>query len=84
MKIRLIKKYKEIPPQPGETYKTKFATGDMFTVKRVVRDTVYGIYVGREHLGECPLYTERLILPKSDELVSEQYECPHCHKTIDI
>lgn len=50
-----------------KVYKTKFATGDEFLIKEVVlkankKDIDYfkGYYVGKEHIGICPLNFDRL------------------------
>ncbi len=51
----------------NKTYRTKLATGDLFTVTKINKDRIMGIWVGLEHLGECPLYIDRLIDPDFKE-----------------
>lgn len=50
-----------LPLEIGKTYKTKFATGQLFTVIRISKDTCWGFYVASPALGLCPLNSERLI-----------------------
>lgn len=58
----------------GKTYKTKFQTGELFTLTKDpykrkdgliigIENTALGIYENSQELGVCPLSTERLILP---------------------
>lgn len=56
-----VSTYVELPLEAGKTYKTKFATGERFTVTRIERKTAYGIYENHKHLGECPLSVDRII-----------------------
>lgn len=67
--ITRIKIFKDLPIEEGKTYKTRFATGDLFFVQKVVitKSIVIrfdGLYVGKEHIGVCPLGADRLIPEK--------------------
>lgn len=80
--------FKELPFIEGETYKTRFQTGEMFTVEKIVFSKqkfktheiiqFWGYYVGRE--GLYPLGGDRLIARK--EQVSNQQTYPHCHSYV--
>jgi hypothetical protein len=74
-----------IPFELGQTYNTKFATGDTFTITRMDKNkyneviSVWGIYERRPHLGECPISVDRLI--QQMEFTGIEFEitvCPHC------
>lgn len=60
------------PFQVNETYQTKWATGEKFTIKEIKlkfdkdlkKEVPYyflGIIEGKEYLGNCPLNVDRLI-----------------------
>lgn len=56
--------------QVGETYATKLATQESFTIERielnVKKDKIirfWGVYPSRPHLLNCPISPERLISP---------------------
>jgi hypothetical protein len=71
----LGKEKKEIrykPFQINKTYQTKWVTNQKFTIKEIKykydkdlkKETPYyfnGVFVGKEHLGNCPLNIDRLI-----------------------
>jgi hypothetical protein len=74
-----------IPFEVGQSYKTKFATGDTFTITRLDKNkydevlAIWGIYDRSPHLGECPIGVDRLIQPM--EFTGVEFEvtvCPHC------
>ena len=99
MKLKHVKKFKELPPVVGVTYDTKFSDGCKFTVTEVVwkKNTkqtevadvhqVKGLYSNRmEFEGKpfiCPLHIERLILHKSEVGVEDHFECPKCSTRIE-
>mgnify|MGYP001587432737 CR=1 FL=1 len=64
----LLPHHTELSYEEGKTYKTKFATGELFHVTKIVRNhkneiiRFIGIYDKCKHLGECPLNPDRLIL----------------------
>ena len=89
MKIKKIKKFKELPPEAGVTYQTKIAAAWKFTITAIdpkVKNVVYGIYSGTaEDTGTvCPISVDRLVLLHSDEVIEEYWACPHCDKKIDV
>jgi hypothetical protein len=74
--------------EEGKTYKTKFQTGELFRVERIVRRQmynkiimVYGIYLSHAHIGLCPLDPERLI-PESRIENIEVLICECCGKDL--
>lgn len=63
-----------------KTYKTRFATGELFTVTEInrvkVKDvekivSIYGFYEKSPHLERCPINIDRLII---DEKEHNQYD----------
>ena len=85
--MKTIKTYIDLPLEEGKTYKTKFQTGDTFTVVKIFKDKktseiyrVEGIYENAKHLGICPLDVNR-ILPDKVEGPSETV-CEHCNNKI--
>jgi len=65
----------DLPLEVGKVYRTKFQTGDLFLVTKIMtrkfmkEDVQYqaeGLYMGKEHIGTCPLPVERLIHDKID------------------
>lgn len=75
----------DIPFEVGETYTTKFATGEKFSITRLIKNKdgevimAYGIYEKHSHLGECPLSIDRLIQRK--EFTGVEFhvtQCPKC------
>jgi hypothetical protein len=85
---KTIKKIIELPFEEGKTYKTKFATGERFLVKKIIWGkikvegktvdkifTFEGIYEKHPHLGVCPLSADRLC---PDTIEGEEYDI--CHK----
>ena len=70
--LKKVKIFKDLPIEEGKTYKTRFATGDMFLVKKVIKNPnkslkpeqiirVDGIYWNAKEIGICPLAADRLI-----------------------
>lgn len=59
----------------------------MFTVTKITVDkngkqtNIEGLYVGKEHIGVCPI-TGRLIADKN--VIGEQEICDHCSHPIDV
>ncbi len=81
--FKLMKKiYKEEIEEPfvvGKTYITKMQTGEKFTITKIGKTQVYGIYENHPNLGECPLKSERLIQHKYFTGVeTEVIVCPNC------
>lgn len=85
--------FRDLPLEEGKTYRTKFQTGDLFKVVKIKTVSfksgeysttrvvgIEGLYVGKEHIGLCPLAEERLIHDK--EKIGEVDTCPHCNKDI--
>lgn len=71
-----------------KTYKTKFQTGERFTIKKIITRPflnttkiigLEGIYEKAPHLGNCPLDVERLIPEKEMIYVDVEY-CDGCGK----
>lgn len=85
--IKIITIYKELPAEEGKTYKTRFQTGENFTLIKIVKrpgsDIVLwyeGIYEKYPHLGLCPIGPDRLIL---DSVADGELEiCGNCGKPI--
>lgn len=83
--------YKELPPEEGKVYATKFQTGEKFKVEKVIKKVINniekiirvdGYYVGREHIGLCPLPHERLNCGQvADETITVCSECGAKHET---
>jgi hypothetical protein len=74
-----------IPFEEGQTYQTKFATGENFTITRLVKNkydeviAIWGIYERCPHLGVCPIGIDRLIQPMQfTGLEFEVTVCPKC------
>ena len=75
----------DLPFEEGKTYTTKFATGEKFTISKIIYrkkskedhpDVIYqflGIYERSPNLGNCPMQPERLIPHK--ETKEEEIEC---------
>jgi len=69
----------EMPFEIGQTYVTKMQTGEKFTITKIGKSKVYGIYENHPDIGECPLNAERLIPRK--QFTGVEYEvcvCPKC------
>ena len=89
---KLIKEEEDLPFEIGKTYLTKFATGERFTINKIIIGTegkmkgkiigFEGIYEKAPHLGQCPLGGDRLYpqtrLTGNDVLI---HICPHCKKS---
>lgn len=73
-----------VPFTEGTTYKTKFATGESFTITKLTKNkhdeviSIFGTYVNRPHLGACPIAIDRLIQPT--EFTGVQFEVTQCPK----
>lgn len=91
--IKTVAVYRDLPLVEGKTYRTKFQTGDWFKVIKIktvafksgsfetVRIVgIEGYYVGKEHIGLCPIAEERLI--HEQEQTGTKTICPHCEKEI--
>jgi hypothetical protein len=68
---KTIAVFEELPIEVGKTYKTKFSTGEEFTVEKIIRTPgsgkiLYfeGLYESSKHLGTCPIGADRLISEK--------------------
>lgn len=79
----------ELPFEVGQTYLTKMATGEFFTVERIVENkagfitTIYGFYTKHPHLRNCPISPNRLIAKtETTGEIIEQCFCPHCKEEI--
>lgn len=85
----IIKRKKEIdlPFEANKSYKTKFASGEMFFITKIrtTKDNTIigfiGIYENSKHLGECPLNIDRLIPQRiiSDKEIEIEV-CSACQK----
>ena len=80
---KTITVYEEPPIEVGKTYKTKFSTGEKFTVEKIVRTLgsgkiLYfeGLYESSLHLGTCPIGADRLIPEKV--VVDTMEVCSNC------
>ena len=66
---KTIKKYIELTFEVGKTYKTKWSTGESFTILQIIRSKgkderilrVEGLFESCPKIGLCPLPVERLI-----------------------
>ncbi len=65
----------------GKTYKTKFQTGELFTITKIITRpflnttkivSFEGIYESHPHLGPCPLDVERLIPERKIVMVEDK------------
>lgn len=64
--IEIVPVYNDLPIEVGKTYRTKFQTGEMFTVTKIVEKSgkilwFEGIYADHSHIGVCPIGNERLL-----------------------
>jgi hypothetical protein len=79
----------ELPFEVGETYLTKMATGESFTIERISKTklgeiiTIYGTYSKHPDLHNCPISPNRLIpkIETTGNMVEECF-CPHCKEQI--
>ena len=75
----------DLPFEEGKTYKTKFATGEMFDLATISRNhkgeiiRLLGIYHGSRELGLCPLTIDRLHPHKTVKMV-EIDVCDTCEE----
>ena len=91
---KIIPELKALPFEVGKTYKTKFATGESFTISKIIfgkegklKGKVIqfeGVYEKAPHLGDCPLSGDRLY-PESEPTGNSitMVVCPHCKKSFD-
>jgi len=87
-----VKEIIALPFEVGKTYKTKFATGDHFKVSKVIIGVTginkgkvvgfEGLYVGKEHIGTCPLDVSRLT-PEYKETGKVFEICHKCQTVLD-
>lgn len=87
-----VKEIIVLPFEVGKTYKTKFATGDLFKVSKIIIGTTginkgkvigfEGIYIDKEHIGTCPLDGSRLI-PEYQETGRVFEICNKCKEALD-
>jgi len=89
--------FEEEPFIIGETYKAKFQTGELFTIKDIVyvtrkvidakgnpvKEKVLHMFWGYyvNREGLYPLGGDRLIARKKH--ISNQQTCPHCHSYVE-
>lgn len=90
MAIKQVSELVDLELEEGKTYKTKFQTGELFTIKRIVTRPflnttkivrLEGIYEKHSHLGLCPLDPERLI-PDKKSVVVDVEVCDCCGKEL--
>jgi hypothetical protein len=73
----------DLPFEEGKTYKTKFATGEMFDLTKINRNhkgdiaMFWGIYHDSKELGLCPLAPDRLNPHKTAQMVDVEV-CDAC------
>lgn len=93
----IIKKisYKELPIEEGQIYKTRFQTGELFRVVKVLKKQFKsgdqsvekiigyeGIYLDHKHLGVCPLAVDRLIPIQIND--GFKYVCDCCGEEVSL
>jgi len=89
------KKHKDLPIEEGKTYKTRFQTGELFHVVKVVKryfksgdysvEKVLGyegIYLSHKDLGICPLAADRLVPQQIDD--GFKYVCDCCGEEVSL
>ncbi len=82
-----IQKTIELPFEIGKTYKTRFQTGELFTItdiKYKIDKTILrfdGIYEKCPEVGICPLNFDRLI-PETKVVECEIEVCECCKKPL--
>jgi hypothetical protein len=82
---KLVKETVDLPFEVGVTYNTKLSTGERFTITRIEKDKVWGIYEDHADIGECPWRIERLVLHKKPTGIEyEVMVCPDCKKEIKL
>ncbi len=67
MARKTINRIIELPFELDKIYKTKFANGDLFKIFKIDNNTAWGWYVGKEHIGLCPLDLTRLTATRIEE-----------------
>lgn len=91
---KLVPKKESLLFVVGETYETKFATKERFTLTRdayVRKDgiiiwtnkTVWGVYERSPHLGECPLNLDRIV-PHTKTIQIELDFCDTCGNACEV
>jgi len=83
--IEIVPTYNDLPIEVGKTYRTKFQTGEMFTVTKIIEKSgkilwFEGIYADHVYIGVCPIGNERLI-PET-VLSGERNVCSKCGEPI--
>jgi len=89
-----IKKEIDLPFEEGVIYTTKFQTGELFLLNKIIwkeskEDGVVvkkmilflGVFSSSKHLGDCPLNIDRL-QPKTETAYEEIELCEMCKKPI--
>jgi hypothetical protein len=86
--IRLQPVKVELDLEEGKVYKTKFQTGELFRIEKIVRRIestkiirLEGVFLNHSHIGVCPLDPERLI-PDSRIEQKEVLICECCGKDL--
>lgn len=78
----------DLPLEEGKTYKTKFATGESFTISKILKDKkgnpikLEGVYENAKHLSDCPLNMDRLI-PEKELTGKVIRRCDNCSHEIN-
>lgn len=79
--IKEKEEFVDLEFEVDKTYKTKFQTGEVFTIKEIRTRPflgttkvigLYGIYLSHPHLGLCSLNPERLIPEKKRIIVEDE------------
>lgn len=91
MQINVVKKKEsqiiELPFEIGKKYKTKFQTGESFTITNIKYKTdktilsFDGVYESCPNIGICPLNSDRLI-PETKIIEIEIEICECCKKPL--
>jgi len=77
----------ELQFEIGKTYKTRFQTGELFTITKIKYRTdktiigFEGVYEKCPHVGICPLNFDRLI-PETKTIEYEVEVCECCKKPL--
>lgn len=89
------KKHKDLPIEEGKIYKTRFQTGELFHVVKVIKKHFKsgeysvekvigyeGIYLNHKHLSICPLAVDRLVPQQIDD--GFKYVCDCCGEEVNL
>lgn len=92
--MELIRKSKkeliELPFEVGQSYVTKMATGESFTIDRIELDAksgrvrnIIGRYDKSPDLRNCPISPDRLIarVQETGNILNQCF-CPHCNEQV--